>query len=98
MSQEILSIAIFEPLAGMTEQALATMRELGAVLSRLGYAEDTLYRDSGSECLLFRRWKSEGARREAQEHPEVLRCWAKLAHQITVLKTYERLQDVTSLS
>lgn len=79
----------------MREQALATMRELAVVLARLGYAEDTLYGDAGSECLLFRRWKSEEARRDAQEHPEVLRCWARVAHQITVLKTYERLEDVT---
>jgi quinol monooxygenase YgiN len=95
MSHEILSVAIFEPLAGMQEQALATMRELGAVLSRLGYAEDSLYRDASSECLLVRRWKSEEARRAAQEDPEVQRCWAKVAHEITILKIYERLEDVS---
>jgi quinol monooxygenase YgiN len=95
MPQEILSIAIFEPHAGMGEQALATMRELAAVLSKLGYAEDSLYRDASSECLLVRRWKSEEARREAQENPEVQRCWAKVAHEITILKIFERLEDVT---
>jgi hypothetical protein len=37
MSQEFLSLAIWEPLPGMEEASLATIRELNAIVSSRGY-------------------------------------------------------------
>ena len=94
MSQEILSVAIFEALPGHEEASLATMRALIAALSASEYSRDVLYRDAKSrEYILLRHWKSEEARRAALEDPEVLRCWAKLAHEIRTLKIYETLEE-----
>jgi heme-degrading monooxygenase HmoA len=96
--QEILSVAIYEPLPGKEEESLATMRALLAALSAKGYSRDMLYRAGQSQYLsqylLLRYWKSEEARRAAQEDPEVQRCWAKLAHEIKIVRVYETLEDV----
>jgi heme-degrading monooxygenase HmoA len=95
VSQEILSVAIFQPLPENEEAALATMRALIAALSAGGYSRDFLYRDAKSrdEYILLRYWKSEAARRAALEDPEVLRCWAKLSLEIRTVKIYETLED-----
>ncbi len=99
MSQEILreipSVAIFQPEPGQEEASLATMRALIAALSAGGYSRDLLYRDAKSrgEYILLRYWKSEEARRAALEDPEVLRCWAKLAHEIRTVKVYETVEE-----
>ena len=90
---EIFSIAIYEALPGKAEASLATMRELIAALASSGYSRDQLYQD-GEQFVLLRYWKSEESRRAAQEDPAVLRCWAKLAHEIRIVKVYERLEEV----
>jgi quinol monooxygenase YgiN len=95
MSQEILSIAIFQPLPEQGEALLATMRALIAALATGGYSRDLLYRDAKArdEYILLRYWKSEEARRAALEDPEVLRCWAKLAQEIHTIRIYETLEE-----
>jgi heme-degrading monooxygenase HmoA len=94
MSQEILSIAIFELLPGEEQEALATLRELKSVLETSGYSRDFLFRDSlNQQYVLLRYWKSEEALRNAHEDPEVHRWWAKLGHEIQVLKVHERLEE-----
>jgi len=96
--REILSGAIFQPLPGHEEASLVTMRALIAALSSGGYSRDLLYRDARArdEYILLRYWKSESARRAALEDPEVLRCWAKLAHEIRTVKIYETLEEALS--
>jgi quinol monooxygenase YgiN len=98
MSQEILSIAIFQPLPGHEEASLATMRALIAALTSGGFSRDMLYRDAkaDNEYILLRYWKSEEARRAALEDPEVLRCWAKLAQEIRTVKIYETLEEAAA--
>lgn len=91
---EILAVAVFEPLAGMEVQALATVRELSTVLGRGGYSRDVLYREPEGTYVLVRYWKSDEARRHAPEDPDAQRCWARLAHEIRILKIYERLEEV----
>jgi quinol monooxygenase YgiN len=95
MAEEILSLAIFEPLPGNDEAVAATMQALITALSKHGYSRDLLYRDAKSEreYILLRYWKSEEARRAALEDPEVLRCWAELAQQIRTIKVYESLEE-----
>ena len=94
MPQEILSVAIYEALPEMEAASLATIRELIGILSGKGYSRDLLYHSGQSEYVLLRYWKSEDARRTAQEDPEVQRCWAKLGNEIQILKVYEKLEDV----
>jgi hypothetical protein len=94
MSQEILSVAIYQPLPGKEDASLVTIRDLFAALSAGGYSRDRLYRDGKSEYIEVRYWKSEQARRDALEDPEVLRCYARLSHEIEIVKVYERLEEV----
>ncbi|HXM67412.1 MAG TPA: hypothetical protein VN911_11815 [Candidatus Acidoferrum sp.] len=94
MSQEYLSVAIWEPLPGMESASLATMRELNLLVSSKGYGRDLLYRRGDEHYLLLRYWKSEQARSSAQEDPEILRCWARLGNEIKILKVYEKLEEV----
>jgi hypothetical protein len=95
MSQEIMSVAIFETLEGKEEDALATFRDLVTALKDGDYSRDTLHRDSKSALyVLIRHWRSEEARRHALEDPKVLRCWSKLASEIRTLHVFEKLEDV----
>jgi hypothetical protein len=94
MSQEYLSIAIWEPLLGMEAVSLETMRELNSIVSRKQYGRDLLYRSGDAHYILLRYWNSEQARSSAQEDPEVLRCWARLGNEIKILKVYEKLQEI----
>jgi hypothetical protein len=94
MPEEILSVALWEPLPEMESAALATFQELRSIVSSKGYGRDLLYRDFEHHYIFFRYWKSEGARRIAQEDPDMLRCWARLGNQIQIHKVYETLQAV----
>lgn len=94
MPEEILSVALWEALPEMEVAALETFRELTAIVSSKGYGRDLLYRDSGHHYVFLRYWKSESARRAAQEDPDMLRCWARLGNQIQIVKVYETLSQV----
>jgi hypothetical protein len=83
------------PEEGHEEQALATVRELSGVLRDGGYSRDILYRGAEGEYVLVRHWKSDESRRAALEDVEAQRRWAKLAHEIRILKVYESLEEVT---
>jgi hypothetical protein len=94
MPQEILSVAVWEPVPDMEAASLETIRELISILAAKGYSRDLLYRDPESHFVLLRYWKSEEARRDAQEDADAQRCWAKLAHEIQILRVYEKLEVV----
>ncbi|MGA8212763.1 MAG: hypothetical protein WB799_04170 [Candidatus Sulfotelmatobacter sp.] len=96
MSQEFLSLAIWEPLPGMEAASLTTIRELNAIVSSKGYGRDLLYRSGDSHYMLLRYWNSDQARSTAQEDPELLRCWARLGNEIQILKVYEKLEEVSA--
>ena len=95
MPQEILSLAIWEPIPGMEADALETFRELNAIVSSKNYGRDFLYHDRDHHYVFLRYWKSEEARKTAQEDPDMLRCWAKLGNQITIVKVYETLSAIS---
>jgi hypothetical protein len=95
VSSEILSVAVFEPLPGHEEQALSTVRELSGVMAAGGYSRDVLYRGPDGEYVLVRFWKSDDSRRAALEDPNAQKCWAKLAHEIRILKVHESLEQVS---
>jgi heme-degrading monooxygenase HmoA len=94
MPQEVLSVAVWEPVPGMEDASLETVRELISILAARGYSRDLLYRDPESHYVLLRYWKSEEARRAAQEDPDAQRCWAKLGNEIQILKVYEKLEVI----
>jgi hypothetical protein len=93
MPREYLSIAIWEALPGKEADALATIRELNAIVSKKGFGRDLLY-CSGRQYVLLRYWNSQEARGAALEDPEMLRCWARLANEIEIVKVYEQLEEV----
>ncbi len=78
----------------MEEASLATVRELNVLVASKGYGRDLLYRGADSLYVLLRYWNSEQSRSAALEDPELLRCWARLAHEIQILKVYEKLEEV----
>ena len=94
MPQEILSVAIWEPVPDHEAAALKTFHELTSIVARKGYGRDLLYRDREQHYVFLRYWKSEEARRAAQEDPDMLRCWAKLGNEIQIVKVYETLTEV----
>jgi hypothetical protein len=94
MAQEILSLAIWEPIPEMEAAALETFRDLMSIVATKGYGRDLLYRDRELHYVFLRHWKSEEARRLAQEDPDMLRCWARLGNQIQIVKVYETLSEV----
>jgi len=94
MPQEILSVAVWEPVPDMEAASLATLRELTAIVTAKGYGRDLLYRDREAHYVFLRYWKSEEARRAAQEDPDMLRCWARLVNEIQIVKVYETLTEV----
>ena len=94
MPEEILSVAIWEPIPGQEAAALETFHELTSIVARKSYGRDLLYRDRDHHYVFLRYWKSEDARRTAQEDPDMLRCWAKLGNEIQIVKVYETLAEV----
>jgi hypothetical protein len=94
MPQEILSVAVWEPIPEMETEALETFQELTSIVASKAYGRDLLYRDREHHYVFLRYWKSEDARRSAQEDPDMLRCWAKLGNQIHIVKVYETLTQV----
>jgi heme-degrading monooxygenase HmoA len=94
MPQEILAVAIWEPVPGKESASLATLRELTSIVTTKGYGRDLVYRDRESHYVLLRYWKSEETRRAAQEDPDMLRCWARLGNEIQNVKVYERLETM----
>ena len=94
MPQEILSVAVWEPVPDMETAALETFRELTSIVARKGYGRDLLYRDRDHHYVFLRYWKSEDARRAALEDPEMLRGWAKIGNEVQIVKVYETLTEI----
>ncbi len=94
MPQEILSVAVWEPVEGMEEVSIATLSELSSIVTAKGYGRDLLYRDREHHYVFLRYWKSAEARTAAQEDPDMLRCWARLGNEINIVKVYETLTEV----
>jgi len=94
MDQEILSVAVWEPVPAMEAASLVTIRELSSIVAAKGYGRDLLYRDREHHYVFLRFWKSAEARSAAQEDPDMLRCWARLGNEIQIVKVYETLTEV----
>lgn len=97
MSQEIFAIAVIKPEEGHEQEVMQILRDLYAVMTRKHYSRNTVYRDrkDTGRLINFRYWTSEAARAEAQEDPEVHRCWARLGQAAKVEYVMEHLDEVT---
>lgn len=93
-TREIFSIAIWKPVTGMESASLATLREISSILESKGYGRDHLYRDTESNYVLLRYWKSVEARVMAQEDPDMLRRWARLGNEIEIVRVFETLTEI----
>jgi hypothetical protein len=93
-AQEILAVAVFKPVRGLETASLKTIHELSSIVTSKGYGRDCLYRDSQSQYVLLRYWRSEQSRAAALEDPDMLRCWAKLGNEIEIVTVYETLSEV----
>ena len=96
MPQEILSVAVWEPVPELEQAALETFQELASIVASKGYGRDLLYKDRESHYVFLRYWKSEDARRAALEDPDMFRCWARLGNQVQIVKVYETLSEVSN--
>ena len=96
MPQEILSVAVWTPVPEMEAASLATFRELASIVAAKGYGRDFLFRDREGQYVFLRYWRSEEIRRNAQEDPDMLRCWARLGNEINIVRVYETLTEVVT--
>jgi hypothetical protein len=96
MSKSFLSVAVMEPLDGLESEFLRVLSELYSVMERKGFARDVLLRNRLDPPQYFnlRYWSSPEARREAQEDPQVQRCWAQLGHLCHMRRVHEFLEEV----
>jgi hypothetical protein len=95
MPQEILSVAIWEPVPEMEASALKTFQELMSIVAAKGYGRDLLFRDREAHYVFLRYWKSEEARQSALEDPDMQRCWARLGNEVQIVKVYETLSEIS---
>jgi len=96
-TSEIMALAIVDAFDGKDEECLHLLHEFYAVLRRKQYSRDLLYRDQKhpGRFVNIRYWRSEEARKEAQDDPDVHRFWRRLSEIAKVTQVLERLEDVT---
>ncbi|MFI5087847.1 MAG: antibiotic biosynthesis monooxygenase [Terriglobales bacterium] len=93
---ELVSIAYVRPAEGNEQQTLEILADLYTLLRKKNYSRDLLYRDAKDHRRLInlRYWRSEEARQEAQEDPEVHRLWQSLSEVSKVEGVIEKLELV----
>ena len=91
---EHVSIAYVRPAEGNEQQTLDILAQLYALLRNKNYSRDLLYRDAKDHRRLInlRYWRSEEARAEAHEDPEVHRLWQRLSEISEVDGVIEELE------
>ena len=94
MNDAVLSLAILEPLENKEAETLQLLREFYLFMATKGYSHDLLYRDAknASQFVHLRIWKSNEARHEAQEDPEVHRFWLRLPEVCVITTTHQNLE------
>ena len=91
---ELVSIAYVRPAMGNEQQTLEILAELYTLLSKKNYSRDLLYRDAKDHrrMINLRYWRSEEAREEAHEDPEVHLLWQRLSEVAKVEGVIEKLE------
>ena len=98
-TSEIMALAVIDAFVGKDEECLHLLHDFYAVLRRKRYSRDLLYRDlkDRRRFVNIRYWRSEEARKEAQDDPDVHSFWKRLSEIAKVTQVLERLEDVTPL-
>jgi quinol monooxygenase YgiN len=96
MDNEILALAILEPLPGKEDELIEMLRELYALMFQKGYSNDILYRDPKrpGQLVHLRYWTSKENRDEAQQDPEVHKHWLRLPELCRLTTVHEELETV----
>jgi quinol monooxygenase YgiN len=96
-ASEIMALAVVEAFDSKDEECLQLLREFYAVLRRKHYSRDLLYRDlkDPRRFVNIRHWRSEEARKEAHEDPDVHGFWKRLSEIAKVTHVFERLEDLS---
>ena len=96
-TSEIMALAVVEAFDGKDEECLQLLHEFYGVLRRQQYSRDLLYHDQKDprRFINIRYWRSEEARAEAHEDPDVHKFWQRLSEISKVTSVFERLADVT---
>jgi hypothetical protein len=91
---ELVSIAYVRPAEGNEQQTLDILADLYTLLRKKNYSRDLLYRDAKDHRRLInlRYWRSEEARQEAHDDPEVHRLWQRLSEVSKVEGVIEQLE------
>ena len=91
---ELVSIAYVRPAEGKEEQTLEILADLYTLLRKKNYSRDLLYRDAREHrrMINLRYWRSEEAREDAHEDPEVHRLWQRLSEISKVEGVIEKLE------
>ena len=91
---ELVSIAHVRPAEGNEPQTLDILAQLYTLLRNKNYSRDLLYRDAQDHRRLInlRYWRSEEAREDAHEDPEVHRLWQSLSEVAKVEGVIEQLE------
>ncbi len=89
-------MAILEAVPGKEEELEAVLQEFYTMMHSKGYSRDSLHRDGShpGRLLHLRFWKSEEARGEAQNDPDVHRYWQRLPELCTIPSVYDQLEKV----
>ena len=93
---ELVSVAVMEPFSGQEDVFLEILHDLYTLLENKGYSRDLLLRSPADPpyYINVRRWKSAETRTEAQEDPDVHRCWARLGHVCKVVRVHQVMDEV----
>jgi len=96
-TSEIMALAVVDAFDGKDEECLHLLHEFYAVLRRKRYSRDLLYRDvkDRRRFVNIRYWRSEEARKEAHEDPDVHSFWKRLSEIAKVTQVFERLENVS---
>jgi hypothetical protein len=91
---ELVSIAYVRPAERNEQQTLEILAQLYTLLRNKNYSRDLLYRDATDHrrMINLRYWRSEEARQEAHEDPEVHRLWQRLSEVSKVEGVIEKLE------
>jgi hypothetical protein len=96
-TSEIMALAVVEAFDGKDEECLHLLHEFYTVLRRKQYSRDLLYHDlkDSRRFINIRYWRSEAARKEAHDDPDVHSFWKRLSEIAKVAHVFERLADVS---
>jgi hypothetical protein len=92
---EVLSMAVMEPFEGKEQEFEQLLTDFYGMLRKKNYSRDELLHSTKtSHYVNIRHWRSEEARSQAHEDPDVHRYWAKIGLLCQMRAVYETLEPL----